>query len=130
MELIYKNEVGASYFDPDLKILIYKSNRLIINFKIELIEDLLNQTIEKIASNFVSGEIVDLSQMRGNFRKVLNYLINDYYPKMGKYGMKKCAYLVPDDIISENLIKSLSEQNKTTTKAFKDFDTAKNWVVS
>ena len=68
--------------------------------------------------------------MRGNFRLVLDYLVNDYYPKMKLTGMYKVAYVVPDDIILKNLVEKICAQNKIKTKSFQNINQAIEWVTS
>ena len=114
MQLIFKNEVGASFYDKEKSILFYQSNKIIINHKTELIKTLLENTINLAHEKSLVGEIVDLTGMRGNFKIILEYLVNDYYPKMKRYGMKKVAYLVSDDLISRNLAQRFV--SKTTSQ--------------
>ena len=130
MELIYRNELGASYYDPQHKILVYKSNRLFANNKTELIKDLLDHTADFMHEKHVLGEIVDLSEMRGNFRRILNYLVEEYYPEMKTHGMKKSAYIISNDVIINSLVEILTNRNKTKTRAFREYEKAKTWLTS
>lgn len=130
MELVYQNELGSSYYDPVQKILVYKSNRLYANNKTELIKDLLDHTADFIHQKYVAGEIFDISELRGNFRRILNYLLEEYYPEMKSRGMKKSAYVIPNDIIIDNLVEVLTNKNKTRTRSFREYDKAKSWVTS
>lgn len=130
MELVYQNEIGTSYYDPDLKIIVYKSNKLFVNFKTDLIKDLLGHTADFLHEKYVAGEIVDISDMRGNFRKVIAYLVDEYYPEMYQNGMGKCAYVIPNDIIIDKLVDVLIDKNKTKTRSFHQYEKAKAWVSS
>ena len=130
MELIYRNELGASYYDPSVKILVYRSNRLFANNRTELIKDLLDHTAKFMHEKYVSGEIFDLSELRGNFRRILNYLVEEYYPEMKTIGMEKSAYIISNDIIINNLVEILTDINKTKTRAFTEYEKAKTWLTS
>jgi hypothetical protein len=68
--------------------------------------------------------------MRGNFKNIIEYLTKHYYPKMKNRGLVKCAYIVPDDLISNNLVEKIKTQNKTETKSFQNIDQALKWVTS
>lgn len=130
MQLIFKNEVGASFYDKEKSILFYQSNKIIINHKTELIKTLLENTINLAHEKSLVGEIVDLTGMRGNFKIILEYLVNDYYPKMKRLGMKKVAYLVFDDLISRNLAQKICFQNHIPTNSFQHLEKAIAWVTS
>ena len=130
MQLIFKNEAGTSFYDKENSILVYKSNKIIINHKTELIKTLLENTLKLIDAKLVIGEIVDLTGMRGNFKIVLEYLVNDYYPKMKRLGMKRVAYLVSDDLISRNLAQKICFQNHIPTNSFQQLEKAIAWVTS
>jgi hypothetical protein len=49
---------------------------------------------------------------------------------MKNRGLVKCAYIVPDDLISNNLVEKIQIQNKTETKSFQNIDQALKWVTS
>lgn len=130
MQLIFKNELGSSFYDNDKHILIYESNKLFINRKTDLIKNLLENTHSLMHNKSIVGEVVDLTRMQGNFKLILEYLVNDYYPKMKQLGMNKAAYVVPDDLISINLADKICTQNKTETRSFQNIDQAIEWVTS
>lgn len=130
MQFIFKNELGSSFYDNDKRILIYKINKLFINRKTYLIKDHLENTHSLMHDKSIVGEVVDLSEMRGNFKLILEYLVNDYYPKMKLLGLQKTAYVVPDDLISNNLVEKICAQNKIETKSFHNMDQAIEWVTS
>ncbi len=130
MQFIFKNDIGSSFYDNDKHILIYKSNKLFVNRKTDLIKNLLENTRILMHNKSIVGEVVDLTGMRGNFKSILEYLLNDYYPKMKQLGMNKAAYVVPDDLISNNLVEKICAQNKTETRTFQNIDHAIEWVTS
>lgn len=130
MQFIYKNDLGSSFYDKDKCLLIYKANTLFINRKTDSIINLLENTFNLTRDKSMVGEVVDLTEMRGNFRLVLDYLVNEYYPKMKLSGMYKVAYVVPDDIILKNLVEKICAQNKIKTKSFQNMNQAIAWVTS
>lgn len=130
MQFIFKNDTGSSFYDNEKHILVYKSNRLFINRKTDLIYNLLENTINLTHGKSIAGEVVDLSGIRGNFKLILEYLVHDYYPKMKLMGMFKVAYVVPDDLISNNLVEKICAQNMIETKSFHNMDRAMEWVTS
>ncbi len=130
MHLIFENEIGTSYYDEERCILIYKSKKIIVNHKTELIKILLENTYNLVQNKIVIGEVVDLIGMRGNYKLILEYLIYHYYPKMKDSGMKKAAYIVPDDLISKNLAQKICAQNRIPTKTFQHMDQAIDWLTA
>lgn len=130
MQLIYENDLGSAFYDREKCIIIYKANKVFVNNKNELIKILLENVIKLVQDKPIKGEIVDLSGLRGNFKNIIEYLTEDYYPKMKMKGLIKCAYIVSDDLISNNLVEKVRNQNKTETKTFKNIDQAIKWVIS
>ena len=130
MQHIFSNDVGDSFYDEDKHILIYRSKKIIINRKTDLISNLLENTLSLTLDKSIVGEVVDLSGLRGNFMMVLDYLAKDYYTKFKQRGMIKAAYIVSDDIISKNLVGKLCDNNIIETKSFRNMDQAVEWVAS
>lgn len=130
MQFIYKNELGSSFYDKDKRILIYKTNNLFVNRKTDLIKDHLENTYNLTHDKSIVGEVVDLTEMRGNFKLIFEYLFNDYYPKMKLTGMNKAAYVVSDDMISKNLVEKICAKNIIKTNSFQNIDQAIEWVTS
>lgn len=130
MQFIFKNELGSSFYDNDKHILIYKTNNLFVNRKTDLIMNLLKNTLNLTHDKSIVGEVVDLTEMRGNFKLIFEYLFNDYYSKMKLTGMNKSAYVVSDDMISKNLVEKICAKNIIKTNSFQNIDQAIKWVTS
>ena len=130
LQLIFKNDLATTFYEKEKCILIYKTNKLFINKRNDLIRVYLEDVIRLIQDIPVKGEIVDLTGLRGNFKDIIEYLTNDYYPKMKNRGLVKCAYIVTDDLISNNLVEKIQIRNKTKTKTFQNIDQALKWVAA
>lgn len=130
MTPIFSNEVRSSFLSKDQQILIYESNHLIINRKTDLIKDLLINTSELIQDHIIIGELVNITDLGGNFRSIMDFLVKIYYPKMQCFGMKKAAYILKKDLIIENLMDKLCKSNRVKTNSFYSEHEAISWPTS
>jgi hypothetical protein len=71
MQLVFENDLATTFYDKEKCILIYKTNKLFINKRNDLIRVYLGNVIRLIQDIPVKGEIVDLSGMRGNFKNII-----------------------------------------------------------
>ncbi len=133
MTLIHidQNNLASVYFDEDNQIIIYKTESILANQNIDKIQSLLEQCMQLPDDQITIGEIVDLTNLRGNFKKIIDFLINTYYPVMHRRGMKKAAYVISNDLLSYSLVQDICDKNELVeTKAFYDMFQAEKWVLS
>lgn len=98
--IIAQNQLATTTFDLNTKLLIsvYKG-RVNIDWALEH----LAKVVEFYSSNSVNASVADLHQLLGSYAKVLDYLVESYYPAAVKSGLKIQAYVVSQDLINENL---------------------------
>lgn len=130
MSIIDQNELATAHYDEEHCIIYFQTNSILANKNIDKIAGLLQSAI-KIADKFpVIGEIVDVTNLRGNFNGIIENLTNVYYPQMKKRGMKKAAYIVSKDSLSLSLVEKIIVENRVLeTKAFNNIDDAFQWIT-
>ena len=64
----------------------------------------------------------------GNFKDILQYLMEEYYRMTRTQGLQKAAYIISDDIIANHFPDFLSENNQTMTKGFISESEAVDWI--
>ena len=75
---------------------------------------------------------MDLSQLYGSFAKLLNYY-RGAYPIAIESGLTCIAYVISDDIITQNLTVKLEKMGASfnvKTSVFRDSAEAEKWIKS
>ena len=130
MLIIDQNNLADAFYDERRKIIVFKTKNILANKNTDKIESLLKSVLEFSKEKNVIGEVVDLTNLRGNFNNVLGYLLQVYYPIMHENGMKRAAYVLSNDLLSLGLVQKICDDNKLVeTKAFTNFQMAKKWVT-
>ncbi len=125
------NELALAQYDEEHQIIIFKTNPVLANKNTNLIEELLTSALKIAEEKPVKGEIVDVSELRGNFTKIIHFLTKIYYPKMAQMGMKKAAYIVSNDFLSNSLVEKIALETKDVeTMAFSNLPSALKWVTA
>ena len=131
MIVIQENDLAIASYDEDLGLILFETKNFLANKNTSLIQALLKSVIKFADENNVIGEIVDLTNLRGNFNPVIEYLVAAYYPEVAKRGMKRAAYVVSKDSLSRRLVKRIiNDNNVMETMAFDDYEQAKKWVIN
>lgn len=126
--IIAQNKLATTTFYPDIKLLIsvYKGR-----VKIDLALEHLANVVEFYITNSVNGSVADLHQLLGSYAKVMDYLVESYYPAAVKSGLKIQAYVVSQDLINENLggrLDELASKFGIKSAVFSDRKQAEAWV--
>lgn len=126
--IIAQNKLATTTFNPDTKLLIsvYKG-RVNIEWALEH----LAKVVEFYNSNLVNGSVADLHQLLGSYAKVLDYLVESYYPAAVKSGLKIQAYVVSQDLINENLgvkLDGLASKFEIKSAVFNNRQQGEAWV--
>ena len=130
MEVIEKNELATAFYDAVNKIIVFKTTSILANKNIDKIESLLKKALSMTKKNAVVGEIVDLTHLRGNFNNIIHFLTKEYYPRMAELGMKKAAYVLSNDYLSNTLVQKIMDQTQTVeVQSFGSLESAKKWVI-
>lgn len=126
--VITKNKLASTSFNESDGILtsVYKGR-----VKIDLALEHLANVVDFYNSNKVNGSVADLSQLVGSFAKVIDYLVESYYPSAVKSGLKVQAYVVSEDLIIENLgfkLDGLAATFNIKSAVFTNRSKAEEWV--
>lgn len=126
--VVTQNTLASTSFNESERILtsVYKGR-----VKIDLALEHLANVVDFYNSNKVNGSVADLSQLVGSFAKVIDFLIESYYPSAVKSGLKIQAYVVSEDLIIENLglrLDNLAASFNIKSAVFTSRSKAEEWV--
>lgn len=126
--IIEQNKFGITSIDTEKQILHehfggrFNINLLNVHFK--AIENFLK--LKK-----ARGSMVDIRKVYGSFAKILEYVEFSYFPALEQGGVHYQAFIVPDDLIFQNLIekvKNISLQFNIEIQIFDDREQASSWL--
>lgn len=127
MELIVENKFGSAYYDPGTKI-IYSRYYGIVN--VELALEILEAQKKFGLENGAKAICADLSELKGTFTMVNEYLTTEFFPPLIQQGLICNAIAVSPDIFSQFATKDLiKKMGSFELQTFGDLDEAKSWVV-
>lgn len=128
--IVAKDKLGVTEYIEDLKLIesTYKGR---VDTDLSVVH--LSKVAEFYSKNEIRGAVIDLRGLYGSFVKVMEYLVDTFYPIAKKSGMKAQAFVITDDII----IKTMAEKLKDVTPKFnieaRVFSTpkeARSWIDS
>ena len=126
--VITENKLAStSYYETEKMLISVYKGRVNINLALEH----LANVVEFYTKNTVYGSVADLSQLHGSFAKVIDYLVESYYPSAVKSGLKIQAYVVSEDLIIENLgfkLDKLASEFNIKSAVFNSRKQAETWV--
>lgn len=125
--IIAKNKLVTSFYDRVHKIVtsVYVG-RVNIELALEHSENLLLF----LTTNESKGMVFDVRKLYGSFAKMLDHY-KEIYPVTIKNGLRCIAYVISDDIITNNLILKFQEMGTSfniKTSVFRKFEDAEKWV--
>ncbi len=128
--LIYSNKIAEIRYDTKSKI-IYADYHGIVEYN--LAENAIKSINQVAINNGIVGVIADVSNLRGSFYRIMDYMKNDGFPLLIKYGLRVHAQVISEDIIIHNLsnrVKDFSKELGIESKIFTDANKAEKWVKS
>ena len=125
--IIVQNKLATTTFYEEEKMLVsIYSGR--INF--ELAKAHSDILLDFYRTNKVRGTLIDISKLYGSFAKLMDYYKNGFPVAVGS-GLKYIAYVVSDDIITQNLIqkvKDMAVSFELKVSIFKSVKEAEKWL--
>ncbi len=91
----------------------------------------IKRSVEFYKKTEVKGSIADVSKLYGSFIKIMDFMVEEYYPAAIKSGIRCAAYVVSKDLMNENLgLKLKQEASKFNINAavFTSLEKAEKWV--
>lgn len=128
--LVAENSFVTTHFYPEDRLLVSVYNG---RSNVELGLEHLKKVVEFYSRNEVKGSVVDISKIYGSFSKGIEFLRHSYYPMAVKSGLTCQAYIIPKDVIVENLsnkIVSLASSFIKKVSLFTDRKIGEEWVKS
>lgn len=127
LDLIYKNEHGAAYYDRDNKLVRTQYKGIV---KVEAITDLLRKVIDFSGKEKLHFMLANLTEMQGTFTAALDFFENEFYPAMIKNGLRSYASAVPKDVFTKFSATQLQKKvgGKLDWQAFSSLDDAEQWT--
>lgn len=126
--IIAQNKLATTtFFDEKKKLVSLYKGRVNIDLALEH----LANVVEFYHSNSVNGSVADLHKLVGSYAKVMDYLVESYYPAAVKSGLKIQAYVVSQDLINENLgfrLDGLAAKFGILSSVFTSRKEAETWV--
>lgn len=109
--IVAKDKLGVTKYTEDIKLIesTYKGR---VDTDMSVAH--LSKVAEFYSKNEIRGAIIDLRGLYGSFLKVMEYLVDTFYPIAQKSGMRAQAFVITDDLI----IKSMADKLKQVTPTF------------
>lgn len=128
--IVAKDKLGVTKYTEDLKLIesTYKGR---VDTEMSAVH--LSKVAEFYSKNEIRGAIIDLRGLYGSFVKMMDYLVDTFYPIAQKSGMKAQAFIIRDDLIIKNLADKLKQLTPTFNIKARIFSTpqeAKVWIES
>lgn len=119
---------GMIYYDESLNALVALWNdRFMLQGEYR---DTMEQVLELMKKTGATSVITDVRTSKVLSRDQQEYQINEMFPKFIKAGLKRSAYIVPQDVFVKSAISRAEQELKKhiDVQKFKDMDAAKAWV--
>lgn len=126
--IIVQNKLATTtFYEEEKKLVSVYKGRVIIDLALEH----LANVVDFYRTNSVNGSVADLHKLLGSYAKVMDYLVESYYPAAVKSGLKIQAYVVSEDLINENLglrLDGLAAKFGIKSSVFTNRKEAEDWV--
>jgi hypothetical protein len=129
MEHIYENKYGKAEYDRATKTVRTQYVGVAIT---ESIIDFLSMIVLYSEKNKIEHGITNLSQMKGTFTAAMDYLENEFYPKLIENGLLTYAMVVSSDIFTKFAADQLTKKigGKLDWQVFSSIEEAEKWTRS
>ncbi len=128
MELIAENGQLKLYYDNE-------NHWLYADWFGRVKDELVKEGLDMIAKGFESKQtsvlLNDNTNLLGTWTGVIQWIINDWYPRALKAGYKKVAFIYSPDAFTKFSVDALRKQDKDSPveqMSFKNISEAKNWL--
>jgi len=129
MELIYENKYGKAEYDAATKTVRTQYIGISIT---EPIIDYLRKVIQFSENHPIRHGVTNLTQMKGTFTGAMDFIENEFYPKMIKNGLQSYAMVVSNDIFTKFAADQLTKKigGKLEWQVFESLEAAEKWTNS
>ena len=126
MMKIHENGFGSSWYDEQTLIL-HETYTGLINVKLAI--DATTKNLEFCQNNTIKGDLIDLSQMKGTFTAINDYLEKEYFPFFIGKGCVAIAIVYSDDVFTQFAVDDiLRRTGSAEMKVFDDMENATHWI--
>jgi hypothetical protein len=129
MEHIYENKYGKAEYDRATKTVRTQYVGVAIT---ESIIDFLSKIVVYSETHKIEHGVTNLSLMKGTFTAAMDYLENEFYPKLIKNGLLTYAMVVSSDIFTKFAADQLTKKigGKLDWQVFESLEEAEKWTKS
>jgi hypothetical protein len=129
MELIYENKYGKAEYDSTTKTV--RTQYIGISM-VEPIIDYLRKVIQFSQKYPIRHGVTNLTQMKGTFTGAMDFIENEFYPKMINNGLLTYAMVISNDIFTKFAAEELTKRigGKLDWRVFSDLEEAEKWTKS
>lgn len=126
MEKIFENEFGKAFYDKESKI-VHESYSGVVNP--ELAMEVI-QAVKKFSETHrVIGDIINLTEVRGTFTGLNEYLSKEFFPVLIERGCVAFAMILSTDVFTEFAANSLvSKLGAAELQLFNSLQEGNDWV--
>ncbi|MCF6351673.1 MAG: hypothetical protein L3J06_01545 [Cyclobacteriaceae bacterium] len=104
--LIFSNKMADIYLNASNKKMIVIYHGLVdYDLFLEIIKS-INQVATETG---ICGALVDISELRGSFHRLLDYMEETGFPLLVEQGLKFQAQIISDDLMMQNLSKKIEK---------------------
>jgi len=124
---IYENKYGKAEYDPATKTVHTQYVGVAIT---ESIIDFLSMIILYSEKHRIEHGITNLTQMKGTFTAAMDFLENEFYPKLIQNGLLTYAMVVSGDIFTKFAADQLTKKIGGTLdwQVFESLQEAEKWT--
>ena len=104
MEKIFENSFGKAFYDKNTAI-VHESYAGVVNPKLAV--EVVQSVKDFGENNKIKGDIINLSDVRGTFTGINDYLAKEFFPVLIERGCVAFAMILSHDIFTEFAANSL-----------------------
>jgi hypothetical protein len=129
MELIYENRYGKAEYDASTRTVRTQYVGVAIP---DQIIDYLSKVVVFAEKKPIRHGITNLTQLKGTFTGALEYIENEFYPKMIKNGLVSYSMVVSNDVFTRFSADQLTQKigGKLDWQVFSSLEAAEKWTTS
>ena len=129
MELIYENKYGKAEYDRAARIVRTQYTGVAVT---EAIKDYLSKVILFSEKQPIRHGITNLTQLKGTFTGAMDFIENEFYPKMIDNGLQTYAMVISNDIFTKFAADQLTKKigGKLDWRVFSSIEDAEKWTGS
>ncbi len=104
--LIFSNKMADLYFNASTKKMVVIYHGLV---DYDLLLEIIDSVNQIATETGIYGTLVDISELRGSFHRLLGYMEETGFPLLVEQGLKFQAQIISDDLMMQNLSKKIEK---------------------